>query len=64
MSKKQYSANWMKGYEAGKNMAQSLGRPIMGYDFPKEFSHRGSAWSCGYAEACLTYGMKPENKNQ
>ena len=48
---------WQDGYNAGKKMAESLGRPVRTEDFPKDFVHRGGTFWRGYAEGVLANGM-------
>jgi hypothetical protein len=56
-NKSSISSQWDIGYEDGKQMALSLGRPVRTEDFPKKFQHRGDAWSRGYAEGVIAHGI-------
>lgn len=51
---KTFDELWNDGWKAGKVMAESLGRPVKTEDFPKDFSHRGGTFWCGYAEGVIS----------
>lgn len=55
---KTYEQLWREGWTAGKEMAESLGRPVRTEDFPQNFVHRGGTFWNGYAEGVLASNKK------
>lgn len=48
------SAEWDQGFNDAVTYCRANYKPFKPMSMPDEFAHRGSAWSRGFAEGCLT----------